>query len=29
LTAGAIVREADLKATSTGLVFREIKLVVA
>jgi hypothetical protein len=29
LTAGAIVREADLKATSTGLVFGEIKLVVA
>jgi hypothetical protein len=27
LTAGAVVREAELKATSTGLVFSEIKLV--
>jgi hypothetical protein len=29
LTAGTVVREASLKATSTGLVFEEIKLVVA
>jgi hypothetical protein len=27
LTAGAVVREAELKATSKGLVFREIELV--
>ncbi|HEX7298106.1 MAG TPA: hypothetical protein VF257_03805 [Solirubrobacteraceae bacterium] len=27
LTTGAVVREAELKATSTGLVFREIELI--